>query len=214
MARIDFGDPRGHADLATFVGRARTASPDGAIRLQVIGSTLLSTVAVLEGSGLMGDGTVLGLRISPLPAQGEADERTDATVSFASLADRFARSDSSTSVLDVPTATVRVPWAALTPPRDGWERVGTIDGATLDRLALQGISNVATGAPTGSGAQAVHQLRLRIWGAMSETVPPLPAGLAFAAHVLGFTTPDEAATLSANSRWTRLSTSRGHALVR
>ncbi|MEO7754745.1 MAG: hypothetical protein ABIS35_15180 [Terracoccus sp.] len=214
MARIDFGDPRGHADLATFVGRARTANPDGAIRLQVIGSALLSTVAVLEGSGLMGDGTVLGLRISPLPTQSDAEARTDATVSFASLADRFARNDPSTSILDVPAATVRVPWAALTPPRDGWERVGTIDAAILDSIALQGISDIANGAPTGSGAQAVHQLRLRIWGTMSETVPPLPAGLAFAAHVLGFTTTDEPATLSANGRWTRLSTSRGHALVR
>ena len=50
--------------------------------------------------------------------------------------------------------------------------------------------------------------------AMSDTVPPIAAGLAFGAHVLGFTTAGETASIAAHGRWTRLSTSRGHVLVR
>ena len=49
---------------------------------------------------------------------------------------------------------------------------------------------------------------------MSETVPPIAAGLAFGAHVLGFTAAGEPATISAHGRWTRLTTARGHVLVR
>lgn len=57
-------------------------------------------------------------------------------------------------------------------------------------------------------------LRRRVWGAMSETVPPIRAGLAFGAHVLGFLREGEPATVATCGRWTRLSTSRGHVLVR
>jgi hypothetical protein len=49
---------------------------------------------------------------------------------------------------------------------------------------------------------------------MSDTVPPIAAGLAFGAHVLGFVVPGEPAALAAQGRWTRLSTTRGHVLVR
>jgi hypothetical protein len=210
MSGIDFGDPRGLADFATFVARARTAAPDGAVRLQVLGGLLVTTVAVLEGSGLMAEGTVLGMRVVRV-VPGEA---VDAVVSFASVTDRLARADSSTSVLSVPPTIVNVPWVGLTPPRDGWEPVATIDVSTVDRIALQGISEVAEGAPDGAGAHAVATLRRRVWGAMTDTVPPIAAGLAFGAHVLGFTRTDRPATVAAHGRWTRLSTDRGHVLVR
>ena len=86
VAEIDFGDPRGLTDLSTFIGRARVAVPEGAIRLQVPGRGLLVvTVAVLEGSGLMGDGTVLGLRAVRIR---DATPGIDATVTFASVTDR------------------------------------------------------------------------------------------------------------------------------
>lgn len=218
VSTIDFGDPRALADLATFVGRARQVRPDGAVRLQVVGSVLLTTVAVLEGSGLMAEGAVLGLRVMPVAA-GSTDADLDATVSFAALADRLARGESST--LAVPPVTVNVAWGGLTPPRDGWEPVGSLTNGRIDELARAGIEEVANGTPEGAGAHAVDALRRRVWGRMSDTVPPIATGLAFGAHVLGFTggapaaTPSTAtATVSAHGRWTRLSTARGHVLVR
>lgn len=207
--QIDFGDPRGLADLATYLGRARKANPDGSVRLQVVGSLLVTTVAVIEGSGLMGEGTVLGMRVVAIAPS----DAVDATVSFASVSDRLAR-DGAGSVLSVPPTTVRAPWSGLTPPRDGWEPVGKLDGAAVDSIARQGISQVAEGTPDGAGAHAIDALRRRTWAAMSDTAPPIAAGLAFGAHVLGFTVAGEPASISAHGRWTRLSTDRGHVLVR
>ena len=208
-AQVDFGDPRGLADLGTFLSRAGRANPDGAVRLQVLGGLLVATVAVIEGSGLLGEGTVLGMRVVRVAG---ADE-LDTTVSFAAVNDRLAR-DGAGAVLSVPPMTVRVPWSGLTPPRDGWEPVGQLDGAIVDSIARDGISQVAEGAPEGAGGHAVDALRRRVWARMSETVPPIPAGLAFGAHVLGFTVPGQPAAVAAQGRWTRLSTSRGHVLVR
>jgi hypothetical protein len=207
--RIDFGDPRGLADLGTYLARAGRANPEGAVRLQVLGNLLVTTVAVIEGTGLMGEGTVLGMRVVTVAPS----DSVDATVSIASVGDRLAR-DGAGAVLSVPPTTVRAPWSGLTPPRDGWEPVGQLDGDVVDAVARQGISQVAEGTPDNAGAHAVDSLRRRTWGAMSVTVPPIAAGLAFGAHVLGFTAPGEPASIAAHGRWSRLSTSRGHVLHR
>ena len=208
-SHIDFGDPRGLADLGTYLGRARRANPDGAVRLQVVGPLLLTTVAVIEGSGLLGEGTVLGMRVVAIAPS----DAVDTTVSFASVADRLAREEP-TAVLSVPPTTVRAPWSGLTPPRDGWEPVGQLDGEIVDSIARQGISQIAEGTPDGAGSHAVATLRRRVWGTMSDTMPPIAAGLAFGAHVLGFTASGEPASIAAQGRWTRLTTPRGHVLVR
>ena len=206
---IDFGDPRGLADLGTYLGRASRANPEGAVRLQVLGHLLVTTVAVIEGTGLMGEGTVVGMRVVTIAPSDDID----ATVSFVSVNDRWAR-EGNGAVLSVPPTTVRAPWSGLTPPRDGWEPVGQLDGDVIDSIARQGISQVAEGTPENAGGHAVDSLRRRTWGAMSDTVPPIAAGLAFGAHVLGFTSAGESASIAAHGRWTRLSTSRGHVLVR
>lgn len=212
VAEIDFGDPRGLTDLSTFIGRARVAVPEGAIRLQVPGRGLLVvTVAVLEGSGLMGDGTVLGLRAVRIR---DATPGIDATVTFASVTDRLARHRGTETTLSVPPTTVSPPWAGLTPPREGWERVGALDAADVSNAAERGIAEVAEGTPEGAGGAAVTALRRRVWGAMTRTVPPIAAGLAFGAHVLGFLTEGERTSVATCGRWTRISTSRGHVLVR
>ncbi len=210
VTEIDLGDPRAVSDLATFVGRAKQANPDGAVRLQLVGPLLVTTVAVIEGSGLLGEGTVLGLRAVRVASEGELDT----TVALAAVSDRLARADATTRVLTVPPAELRVPWAALAAPRGGWEPVGGLACEDIDSVARQGITQVAEGAPDGAGGQAVAALRRQVWSAMSETVPPIAAGLAFGAHVLGFTAPGEQAAVAAHGRWTRLSTSRGHVLVR
>lgn len=210
--QIDFGDARGLTDLSTFIGRARVAVPDGAIRLQVPGRGLLVvTVAVLEGSGLLGDGTVLGLRAVRIR---DATPGIDATVTFASITDRLARHRGTETTLSVPPTTMSPPWAGLTPPREGWERVGALDAADVRSAAEQGITEVAEGTPAGAGGAAVTALRRRVWGAMTRTVPPIAAGLAFGAHVLGFLEEGEPTVVATCGRWTRLTTSRGHVLVR
>ena len=212
MTTLAFDDAQGYADFATFVARARSLDEDGAMRLQADGDVLAGYVGVLPGRGLMGDGAVVGLRIMRLAAP----VRLDSTVALASLTDRLARRADAPAAagLDVPTATVQVPWAAVTPPRSGWEPVGVLEGSALEAVARAGIAEVATGAPAGAGSHAVADLRLRVWGRLTETVPPVPAGAAFAAYRLGFLDPSVPCAVAAHGRWTRLSSPRGHALVR
>jgi len=205
---LHFPDPQGLADLASLVRRARVADEDGAIRLQASGTTLAGYVSMLPGAGLMGEGAVLGLRVMTLaePAQ------VDTTVPLAAVLDRLAR-EAATS-LPVPPAAVRVPWAALSPPRSGWERVGTVAVDELNAVARQGIAEIAQGAPEPAGGHAVTALRRQVWGRATPTTPPVPAGGAFAAYALGFSPPGVEVTVWAHGRWTRLSTPVGHVLVR
>jgi hypothetical protein len=214
-----FPDTHGLDDLRTYVARAKAADEDGAIRLQAHGQTLAAYVGVLPGSGLMAEGVVIGLRAMPLadPAQ------VDVTVSLAALTDRFARETGTT--LPLPPVTVNVPWAAMAPPRGGWERVGAVTADEVCAAARQGIEEVASGAPADAGAAAVAALRKQVWGRLTSTTPPVPAGGAFAAYVLGFVAghrvapsqgaaPGSEVTVWAHGRWTRLSTPAGHVLIR
>ena len=114
--------------------------------------------------------------------------------------------------LSIPPTTVRVGWAAIAPPRSGWEPVATLSVADLKTIATQGIAEIVQDAPEGSGAHLVAALRQRVWARDSETVPPIPSGAAFAAYALGFLTQDSARVF-AHGRWTRLSTATGHVLV-
>ena len=114
----------------------------------------------------------------------------------------------------LPPVTVHPQWAALAPPRSGWEPVAEVSADIVNSIARQGISEVAQGSPEGSGSAAVATLRHRVWTTMSRTDPALPAGLALAAYGLGFVTPGEPLRLFAHGRWTRLTSSVGHALMR
>lgn len=207
---LRFTDARVREDLATYVARARSLDDDGAIRLQSSGMALAAYVGVLPGRGLMGEGAVIGLRVMPL-AEPVAD--LDVVVSLRSVVDRLARREADPSRVAVPPTTVRAGWAALAPPRSGWEPVGTLDPASLNTAAAEGIAEITRGAPEGSGSHAVSALRQAVWGRPTPTVPPVPSGAAFAAYALGFLTGEDARVL-ANGRWTRLSTSVGHVLVR
>lgn len=203
------------ADLATYVNRAMKLDADGAIRLQASGSTLAAWVGVRKGRGLMGEGTVVGLRVMPL---GHDSEDVDVVVELRAVADRLARMTVYPSTrLDVPPVTVRTSWAAVTPPRSGWAPLGTISVADLETAATSGIAEVAQGAPEGSGSAAVESLQQRVWSRpiaqTSHAVDGLPAGAALGVHALGFGVGEEAAVF-ATARWHRVSTPVGHVLVR
>jgi len=211
MAELRFADTHALEDLGTYVTRARSLDADGAIRLQSHGSALTAYVGVLPGQGLMTTGAIIGLRIIALAEHLDADADVDVTVSLASVSERLARRG--VSSLSIPPTTVRVGWAALTPPRSGWEVVGEISVEDLKTIATQGIAEIAEGAPDGSGGHAVAALRQRVWARESKTAPPIPSGAAFAAYALGFLT-QESARVFAHGRWTRLSTGTGHILTR
>ena len=212
MSVLRFADAESLADLGTFVARARSLDADGAIRLQAHGLALAAYVGVLPGRGLMAEGAVLGMRVMPLADPAELDT----TVPLAGITDRLARTATADArVLDVPPTTVSAGWAAVAPPRSGWERVGDLATDELRAVATHGIEEIAQGAPTGSGGHAVTALRERVWGRMTGTVPPVPAGAAFAAHALGFLGQGSgSAAVFMHGRWTRLSTDAGHVLLR
>ncbi len=162
---------------------------------------------MLPGVGLLAEGAVIGLRTMPLAE----DAGVDVTVPLAAVADRLARRE---LVLSLPPMTVSAAWAAVAPPRGGWERVGAVASDVVSEVAREGIQEIAQGTPQGAGGHAVAALRQQVWRRSTTTTPPFPAGGAFAAYVLGFTPPGSDSTVFAHGRWTRLTTPAGHVLVR
>ena len=207
MVELQFVDSETLQDFGTYVARARSLDADGAIRLQAHGTALAAYVGVLPGRGPVMAGSVIGLRVMALDEPADVD----AIVTLASVADRLARGRIST--FSIPPTTVRAGWAAMAPPRSGWEVVGDLTVDDLRTVATRGIAEIAEGTPTGSGAQVVVALRQRVWERDSRTTPPVPSGAAFAAYTLGFMT-QQRARVFAHGRWTRLSTATGHVLVR
>lgn len=209
-------------DLQVFLGRAARVE-DGSVRL-IAGSGVLAVyVAVFYPVGLLDEApTVLGLRTFALSNREDA---FDVVVPVRSLADRLDRLAS--GVLD-PTASVTVglpmqvntvTWAAISPPRGGWHPLETTDTVTLDRVARAGIAEVAEAIPTGTGEQIVHRVRSEVWGRPIDGLEHVPAGAAFAAASLGFLgskaeVTDDPVKVFETGPWTRLSTTRGHVLVK
>lgn len=206
---LHLADPDSAADLATYLSRARRVDDDADVRLQAVGEVLAAWTCVLPGRGLGSAGLVLGLRTFALAESAVSDR----TVSIGSVTDRLARGG--TEITDPPVAT-HPAWGALSPPRSGWEPVGTVADARLREVALDGITEVAQGAPEGSGSAAVADLRSRVWGRDTGTVPPVPAGTAFGLHALGFLRPGEQAEASVHAAgpWTRVSTDAGFVIAR
>jgi hypothetical protein len=213
MSQLRFADPETLEDLGIFVARARALDADGAIRLKSDGLALAAYVDVLPGRGPAMTGATIGLRIMALAEPADVD----VTVSLASVTERLARIRSSFDAVkdtfSIPPTTVRVGWAAIAPPRSGWEVVGDLTVEDLRTVATRGITEITEGVPQGSGAQVVAAMRQRVWARDSRTTPPIPSGAAFAAYVLGFLTQERARVL-AHGHWTRLSTATGHVLVR
>lgn len=208
---LRFVDSRSVADFRTFTARAR-ANDDGGMRLVVVGRVLAAYVCTLRPT-VLGEAvpTVLGLRTMEL-----ADEAAvDVTVSLGSVLDRLARMDEPDVDFTVPTVTVTENWAGVLPPRSGWTATGTVSSEVLEQAARAGITEVAESLPTGAGAPLVSSARAAVWGRALAGVPgDVPAGAAFGAMSLGFLAPGTDATVHGNNRWSRVSTPRGHVLVR
>ncbi|MHA7304811.1 hypothetical protein ACX80E_06145 [Arthrobacter sp. TMN-49] len=199
------------ADLRTFVTRARAAD-DGAIRLQGAGHVLAAYVCVMRAK-LLGEGTptILGLRTMALASASSVD----ATVSLASVADRLARMDGDDVRLPVPPMTVNESWAAVSAPRSAWEEVGTVSADSLIAAAKAGVQEIGQIIPVNPGAMLVNNIRASVWGRHLEGIAgDVPGGAAFAAYALGFVAPGESGAIYRSHKWLRISTNRGHILVR
>jgi hypothetical protein len=220
-------------DLQTFLGRSARID-DGAVRLIGSGGVLAVYTCVLQPAGLLDRApTVLGLRTFAADTQAPVDS----VVPIRALLDRLARLEGPATgspgepvgVL-VPPDTATAPWAGISPPREGWERLPDTTADVLRDAARAGIEEVAAAVPTGIGEQIVTRVRGEVWGRPVDGAPDVVAGGAFAAYGLGFLGPDPdpaaptaaaaaddaeppVAVLRAGS-WTRLTTARGHVLVR
>ena len=71
---IAFDDAASLADLGRYARRARALDEEAAVRLQADGSVLAAWVGVLPGSGILGEGLVLGLRTVALAAPTQVDQ--------------------------------------------------------------------------------------------------------------------------------------------
>lgn len=216
MTTIEIADEKAMRDLTAFTSLAHRLDGEGAMRLQVVSSVLVLTVAPLYPHGI-GDSTplVLAMRMQRLPSP-ELDG-LDEVVPLASLTDRFARAENG-SRLPLPPNTVLVPWAGIAPPKGPWEHRDAIAPGDLVATAEAGIAEVGQGTPEQAGSHAVKALRARVWSRPmpGERGTELPGGLGFAALGLRFLPPGDTrpCPVMASSGWLRLVTPGGHLLTR
>jgi len=207
-------------DLHVFLGRALRVE-DGSVRL-IAGSGVLAVyVSVLHPSGLLDESpTVLGLRTFALTTLEGSDADTfDAVVPVRSLLMRVetvleAAQEGEPVTVRLPLEVNSVSWAAISPPRGGWLSLDTTSATVLDAVARAGIEAVAEAIPTGTGEQIVHKVRSEIWGRPITGFDHIPSGAAFAALSLGFLGEDDSVAVYESGPWTRLTTRRGHVLVK
>lgn len=204
-------------DLSVLLGRAQRLDDAGAVRVIADSGVLAVYVAVVTPKGLLDRGpTVLGLRTFAL-ADGSFDEVVPIRSLLARVDAALAAAPDSESAAPVPVGlpagVSTIVWAGITPPRGGWQRLEPLEPAPFAAAARAGIEEVATAIPTGTGEQIVHRVRSEVWGRPLPEAEHLPAGAAFAFESLGFLGDDPVQQFAAGS-WVRLSTARGHVLVK
>lgn len=206
------------ADFKVYLKRAERLGCEH-VHLIAIGPALVPYVAVLTPAGLLDQApTVLGVRVFARHLDAVSDTGTvDTVVQVRALLDRLAHDQQN---IPLPIPQPGVPWAGVTPPQADWQVVGSIPVSHLASIATAGIAEVA--AANGLGTNIVQTVRQEVWGRIIPDAPsPVPAGAAFAALGLGFlgaessaASSDELAQVSTSGAWTRISTERGHVLVK
>jgi len=160
---------------------------------------------------------VLGLRTFAITAT----EPFDVVVPVRSLLMRVEGIlESSTSdvaapvVLNLPLEVNTVTWTAISPPRGSWAALQSVPGSDLELAARRGIAAVAEAVPGEVGEQIVRKARTEVWGRPMEGLDFVPQGAAFAAYSLGFLGEGDTVAIYESGVWTRLTTKRGHVLVK
>ncbi|MEY4262807.1 MAG: hypothetical protein RLY88_515 [Actinomycetota bacterium] len=202
------------ADLQSFLNRAKRLDPDGLVRLRAFGNVLAAYVAPIFSGNLMDSGpTVLGLRTAELAGEAEID----ALVPISAMQERLAHllgSDETKEFKIQLLETMRAPWAGISPPRQGWQQVGTINENRLTQIARDGIAEVAAALPESVGGPIAARIRGDIWGRGIDLETMVPTGAAFVAAGLGFLTENEEVGLYQAEGWIRLSSLHGHVLAK
>jgi hypothetical protein len=210
MSTFTLADAPSLDDLHVFLSRA-TRVEDGSVRL-IAGSGVLAVYcSVFTPAGILDESaTVLGLRTLAL----SEPATFDAVVPLRSLLQRIERAQGEgTAHVGLPMEVNTATWAAISPPRGGWQAVGEVVPALLDAAARSGIRDVAAAVPDGAGEQIVRKVRSEVWGRPVPGAEHLPSGAAFAAFALGFLGEDPVRVYDTGP-WTRLTTQRGHVLVK
>jgi hypothetical protein len=216
VQQLTLADSLSLGDLHTYLQRAGRVE-DGSVRL-IAGSGILAVyTAILYPRGILDESpTVLGLRTFSVIDT----EDFDAVVPMRSLVERIVRArgelvddESRPVTMSRPPEVNTVTWAGISPPRGGWRALGETDAATLETAARAGIAEVAEAIPAGTGEQLVQRVRSEVWGRGVEGLEYVPTGAAFAVYSLGFL-GDDPVRLFETGPWTRLTTRRGHVLVR
>lgn len=214
-------------DLQVFLARAARIE-EGSVRL-IAGSGVLAVyAAVFYPIGLLDESpTVLGLRTVALGDPGDGHAEFDVVVPIRSLLQRLenaqaARAAASAApgpdadgpiTISLPMEVNTVTWSAISPPRGGWRAIAGTTTTVLDRAARAGIDEVAGAVPETAGEQIVRRVRSEVWSRGIDGLEHVPAGAAFAAFGLGFLGDDEVRIFETGP-WTRLTTRRGHVLVK
>jgi len=207
-------DEQSAVDLQSFLNRARRLDPEGMVRLRAFGEVLAAYVAPIFAGSLMDSGpTVLGLRTSELAAPAEID----VVVPIAAVQERLARLLDSPDTKEFKVQLVesaRAPWAGISPPRQGWVAMGSINETRLTQVARDGIAEVAAAIPESVGGPIAARIRGEVWGRGIDLESMVPTGAAFAAAGLGFLTENEEVGLFHADGWIRLSSMHGHVLAK
>jgi hypothetical protein len=205
-------------DLQVYLSRASRIE-EGSVRLIAGGGILAVYVAIIYPAGLLDEvPTVLGLRTFALTET----TAVDAVVPIRSLLERVNRLDAEMTVaaapvtMTVPMGVNTVTWAAISPPKGGWIPRPPTTMGVLDEVARAGIAEVAEAVPTGTGAQLVQKVRAEVWGRDIDGLEDVAAGGAFAALSLGFLSDNQSdeVRIFESGPWTRLTSPRGHVLIK
>ncbi|MFV0433251.1 MAG: hypothetical protein ACK5LO_04640 [Leucobacter sp.] len=202
-------------DLRIFLERLQRAG-HGEVRVTTRGNTLAVFGCTQAPMGITDEVPVV-LVMRAFALSDPPEEPVDETVPGRALIDRIARLETARLVstrlgLEVPDATSMAAWAGVLPPVTGWTPVGAIDPSSLTAVAAEGIGRVAELLPQDPGEAVVRRVRKEVWG--EEISPGLPAAAAFAAEAMGFLRGDDPVRMAKSLTWTRLTTLRGHVLVR
>lgn len=210
-SKLFFKDSADLSDLNAYLTRAKKMDSEGACKLRCFGDVLAVYVSPIYSGSLIGDGpTVMGLRTMGLSTATELD----GTFEIAAILERLANISAEQAELSIPPSQVRVAWSGVTPPRQGWEEVGSLSQAQLTSWAKDGIAEVTNALPESVGSSIAAKVRLQIWGRAVDFDMGLPGAAAFAMAGLGFMQKDETIRVFRNQNWLRLSSLNGHVLSR
>lgn len=214
---FSLADPPSLSDLRVFLGRSARVE-DGAVRLLADDHVLAAYTPILQPRGLLDrSATVLGLRVFAL----DESATFDRVVPIRALSDRLARlqwepggAAGKPVVLPDGDDATAGPWAGVSPPRGGWTRREPVDPLFFERVAREGIEEIAAAVGSETGEQIVGRVRSTVWGRPLDGLEDVPAGAAFSLFALGFLGPDDPVALLESGAWRRLTSRRGHVLVR